>query len=51
MVEKLKFIHTSDWHLGRILHGKHLTEDQFYILQQFIYIIKNENQCRNQCQG
>ncbi|OFI07623.1 nuclease SbcCD subunit D [Clostridium acetireducens DSM 10703] len=39
----MKFIHTSDWHLGRILHGKHLTEDQFYILQQFIYIIKNEN--------
>ena len=24
----MKFIHTSDWHLGRIFHGVHLTGDQ-----------------------
>ncbi|MBP2631764.1 MAG: hypothetical protein H6Q70_2392, partial [Firmicutes bacterium] len=24
----MRFIHTSDWHLGRLFHGKHLTDDQ-----------------------
>ena len=26
----MRFIHTSDWHLGRIFHGFHLTEDQSF---------------------
>jgi len=37
----MRIIHTSDWHLGRILHGVHLTEDQSYILDQLAYLIKD----------
>lgn len=36
----MRFLHTSDWHLGRIFHGVHLTEDQAYVLAQFIELIK-----------
>jgi len=32
----MRILHTSDWHLGRIFHGVHLTEDQAYILEQFV---------------
>lgn len=38
----MKFIHTSDWHLGRIFYGIHLTEDQAFVLDQLIHIIKDE---------
>ena len=24
----MRFLHTSDWHLGRIFHGLHMTDDQ-----------------------
>ena len=34
------FIHTSDWHLGRIFHGIHLTDDQAYILNEFVQSLK-----------
>ncbi|WZL72190.1 exonuclease SbcCD subunit D [Clostridiaceae bacterium 35-E11] len=37
----MRILHTSDWHLGRIFHGIHLTEDQAYILEQFIEVIKD----------
>lgn len=32
----MKILHTSDWHLGRIFHGVHLTGEQSYILDQFV---------------
>ena len=35
----MRFIHTSDWHLGRLFHGKHLTEDQAYVLEQFVALV------------
>jgi DNA repair protein SbcD/Mre11 len=38
----LKFIHTSDWHLGRIFYGIHLTHDQSHVLDQLIQLIKDE---------
>lgn len=38
----MKFIHTADWHLGKIVHGVHMTEDQRHILDEFINIIKEE---------
>lgn len=38
----MKIIHTSDWHLGKIFHNRYLTDDQEYVLQQLIDIIKNE---------
>ena len=28
----MKLLHTSDWHLGRQLHGVSLLEDQRYVL-------------------
>lgn len=31
----MRFIHTADWHLGRLFHGIHLTEDQSHVLEQF----------------
>lgn len=36
----MRFIHTADWHLGRLFHGRHLTEDQGYALEQFCEIVK-----------
>ncbi len=36
----MKIIHTADWHLGKILNGKQLLEDQAYILDMFVE--KNE---------
>jgi exonuclease SbcD len=38
----IKLVHTSDWHLGRIFYKTHLTEDQAYILDQFIGIVRDE---------
>jgi exonuclease SbcD len=37
----MRFLHTSDWHLGRIFHGAHLTSDQAHILEQFIYLARD----------
>jgi exonuclease SbcD len=30
----LKFIHTSDWHIGRLFHNVSLLEEQLHALQQ-----------------
>jgi len=32
----MRILHTSDWHLGRLFHGVHLTEDQGYVLEQVL---------------
>jgi len=37
----MKILHTSDWHLGRILHGCSLLEDQLYMLKQIAEEMKN----------
>jgi len=36
----VRFIHTSDWHLGRLFHGVHLTEDQSVVLDQFVDLVR-----------
>ena len=42
-VEIMKILHTSDWHLGRTLHGYSLIEDQAYMLDQLIeYMIQEK---------
>lgn len=41
-VEIMKILHTSDWHLGRTLHGYSLIEDQAYILDQLIEYMLQE---------
>lgn len=38
----MRFIHTSDWHLGRLFHGRRLTEDQAYLLDGFYELVKEE---------
>ncbi|GAA0178785.1 exonuclease SbcCD subunit D [Clostridium sediminicola] len=38
----MRFIHTADWHIGKLVHGIHMTEDQKYILDQFIEMVKEE---------
>ncbi|WP_089738241.1 exonuclease SbcCD subunit D [Gracilibacillus ureilyticus] len=38
----MKIIHTADWHLGKLVHGLHMTEDQSYILDQLLEILERE---------
>ena len=38
----MKILHTADWHLGKIVNYVHMTEDQRYILQQFVEIVERE---------
>jgi DNA repair protein SbcD/Mre11 len=38
----LKFIHTADWHLGKLVHGIYMTEEQRYILEQFVELVREE---------
>ena len=35
----MRFIHTADWHLGRLFHTVHLTDDQQYVLDQFVDLV------------
>jgi exonuclease SbcD len=37
----MRIIHTADWHLGRIFYGVHLTQDQAYVLDQFIDLVRD----------
>ncbi len=32
----MRLLHTADWHLGRVLHGAPLIEDQAYVLDQLV---------------
>jgi len=38
----MKFIHTSDWHLGRQLHNHSLLDDQRHVLNQIIALAEVE---------
>lgn len=38
----MRFLHTSDWHLGRIFYGTYLTNDQAHILDQLVTLIKDQ---------
>ncbi|PLR94117.1 exonuclease SbcCD subunit D [Bacillus sp. T33-2] len=38
----MKFIHTGDWHLGKLVHGVYMTEDQRQVLNQFIDLVEEE---------
>lgn len=38
----MKIIHTADWHLGKLVHGIYMTEDQAYILNQLLDVIDEE---------
>lgn len=38
----MKFIHTADWHLGKLVHGIYMTEEQRVILNQFVQLVEEE---------
>lgn len=38
----MKILHTADWHLGKIVNSVHMTEEQQYILEEMVEIIKDE---------
>lgn len=38
----MKFFHTADWHLGKLVQGVYMTEDQRHVLDQFIGAIEQE---------
>ncbi|RKN62799.1 exonuclease SbcCD subunit D [Paenibacillus ginsengarvi] len=38
----MKFIHTADWHLGKLVQGVYMTEDQKYVLEQLVKTIQEE---------
>jgi exonuclease SbcD len=38
----MKFLHTSDWHLGRQFHNVSLLEDQAYVLDQIVAIASQQ---------
>lgn len=37
----MRFLHTADWHLGRLFHGVHLTEDQAHVLDQLVELARD----------
>lgn len=37
----MRFLHTADWHLGRLFHNTSLLSDQEYILDQFLEIARD----------
>jgi DNA repair protein SbcD/Mre11 len=39
---EMKIFHTADWHLGKLVQGVYMTEDQRYILQQFLAAVDEE---------
>ena len=38
----MKFIHTADWHLGKLVQGVYMTEDQRYVLGQLVDAVEAE---------
>ena len=38
----MKIFHTADWHLGKLVQGVYMTEDQRYVIDQFLQAIDEE---------
>lgn len=38
----MKLFHTADWHLGKLVQGVYMTEDQRYVLEQFTKAVEEE---------
>src|SRR5690606_13922341 len=38
----MKFFHTADWHLAKLVQGVNMTADQRYVLEQFIRAVEEE---------
>jgi exonuclease SbcD len=40
MLTSMRWLHTADWHLGRIFHGVRLTDDQAHLLEQVVTLAR-----------
>ncbi|AQQ51987.1 exonuclease SbcCD subunit D [Planococcus lenghuensis] len=38
----MRFFHTADWHLGKLVQGVYMTDDQRHVLEQFVKAIEEE---------
>ncbi|WP_135548974.1 exonuclease SbcCD subunit D [Paenibacillus cymbidii] len=38
----MKFFHTADWHLGKLVQGVYMTDDQRHALEQFVRDVERE---------
>ena len=38
----MKIMQTGDWHIGKLVHGIHMTEDQRYILKKLVMKVETE---------
>ena len=38
----MKIFHTADWHLGKLVQGVYMTDDQRYVIEQFVQAIDEE---------
>lgn len=38
----MRFLHTADWHLGRLFHARSLLEDQAHWLDQFVELVRQQ---------
>lgn len=36
----MKILHTGDWHIGKLVHGRYMTEDQRYLLKSLLKLAK-----------
>lgn len=36
----MRFLHTADWHLGKLFHQVHLTDDQAYVLDRLVEAVE-----------
>lgn len=36
----MRLLHTADWHLGRLFHGRSLIEDQAHVLDRFVDLVR-----------
>ncbi|MCY1691595.1 hypothetical protein OVA29_13620 [Exiguobacterium sp. SL14] len=48
----MKWIHTADWHLGKIVHGESMLENQRAVLADFLALVDREQYgCNCHCGG
>lgn len=38
----MRILHTGDWHIGKLVHGLHMTEDQQYLLKELMELLERE---------
>lgn len=36
----MRFLHTADWHLGKLFGRRYMTEDQAYVLEEFFDLVR-----------